>query len=99
VLVGRGADQLHVHVHDLARLLHAAFEDVRDAQLARDLRQIVRAARIVLRGGARDHLERADLRQAREDLVLDARGEVAVGFLVGEIFKRQHRDGLLVDRA
>lgn len=39
--VGRGVDQLHIHAHGVSRLLHAAFDDVRHTELARDLRDIV----------------------------------------------------------
>ena len=35
--VGRGLDQLHVDPHLVVGFLHAAFEDVRHAELLRDL--------------------------------------------------------------
>ena len=41
---------------------------------------------------ARNNFERADFRQAREDLVLDALGEERVLLVAAQIFKRQHRD-------
>src|SRR5438477_12394065 len=45
-------------------------------------------------GVARNNFERADFRQAREDLILDALGEERVLLVAAEIFKRQHRNRL-----
>src|SRR5882724_6447517 len=45
-------------------------------------------------GGARNDFERADFRQARKDLVLDAFGEERVLLIAAAIFKRQDRDRL-----
>ena len=46
---------------------------------------------------ARNNFERADFRQAREDLVLDAFGEVGVVRIVAQIVERQHCDGFIDD--
>ena len=54
-------DQLHVHPHRITALLHAAFQNVGDAKLPGDLRQIFRRAFIMLRGSARDNFQIGDL--------------------------------------
>ena len=59
-VIGR-FDQLHVHAHDLAALLHASFQDVGDAELLCDLGQVVRRAFVMLRGSPRDYLQVRDL--------------------------------------
>ena len=56
-----GLDELHVHAHGVAALLHASFQDVGDAQLPCDLGQIFRRAFVMLRRCARDHLQIGDL--------------------------------------
>src|SRR5439155_24662795 len=50
--VSEGVDKLHIHANLIIRFLHASFEDVRDAELLRDLGKIVRCAFEVLRRGA-----------------------------------------------
>ena len=40
MIVGRGLDQLHVDVHRVAGFLHAAFQDLRHAQLLRDFSRL-----------------------------------------------------------
>ena len=47
--IGRRLDQLDVDAHLVRRTLHATFEDVRDAQLPRDFRQVIRRTLEVLR--------------------------------------------------
>ena len=42
VRVGAGVDELGGHAHLVARAPHAAFEDVRDAELRGDLAQVAR---------------------------------------------------------
>jgi hypothetical protein len=39
------ADQLHVHAHGVATLLHASFKDVRNTKLLGDLGEIPRQRR------------------------------------------------------
>ena len=55
-------DQLHIDAHRIAALLHAAFQNVGNAKLLGDLRQVFRRALVVLRGGTRDDLKIGDLR-------------------------------------
>ena len=82
VFIGRGLDQLHVDVHQLAGLLHAAFENIRDAELLRDFRQVSGLALILLSRGARNHLQRTDLRESGEDFVLNAGRKERVRFVL-----------------
>ena len=53
----------------------------------RDLRQVSRRAFVVLSRSARDHFQIGDLRQARQDFVLDAVGKVGVGFVLAQVFE------------
>ena len=53
----------------------------------------------MLRRCARDDFQIGDLGQARQDFILDAIGEVSVGFVLAQIFKRQHRDALFGNAA
>ncbi len=47
--------------------MHAAFQDVRDVELLRDLAEIARRTLEALRRGARDDFQIGDLGQASED--------------------------------
>ena len=58
----RRFDQLHVHAHGIAALLHAAFQDVSYAKLPGDLRQVFRRALVMLRRCTRDDFQVSDLR-------------------------------------
>ena len=77
--VGRCVDQLDGDAHAVARALHAAFEDLRHAELLR--RSLSWAASC--RGTARRTCAQitfkcADLRELRQDVVVDAIGEEGV---------------------
>jgi hypothetical protein len=48
VCVSTGVDQLRVHAHFAAGALHTAFEQVRDAELLRDLAQVSHDSGFVL---------------------------------------------------
>ncbi len=96
---GAGVDQLGIHPHLAGDPLHAALEQVRDAELLRDLAQIARCPGFVLHhAGAADHFEVRDLRQVGQDFVLHAVGEKRVLLVVAQVFKRQHGDALGRDR-
>ena len=47
--IGAGVDQLRVHPHLPAGALHAAFEQMRDAELLADLAQVARGGGIASR--------------------------------------------------
>src|SRR3546814_11002007 len=80
---------LHRNQDVVADLLHAAFDDMRHAQFPRDLLQVFRVARVLLRRGARDYLQVTDVGQPGQDQVLHAGDEVLVVRVAGEGFERQ----------
>src|SRR3954447_11150283 len=47
----------------------------------------------MLRGSARDHLQVGNLRQARQNLVLDSFGKVGIGPFLTPVFERQNGNG------
>ena len=81
MFVSSCANKLHIDVHLISRFLDTAFENVCDAKLMRDLGQIPRAGGVLLRRVVRDDLECADFCQSCQDLVLNADGEIGVGFI------------------
>ena len=90
----RGFNQLHVYAHRVSTFLHAAFQNVGNAKLFGDLRQIFRGAFIMLRGCTRDYLEIAYLGQARQDFILNTFRKIRIRLVFAQILKRQHRDAL-----
>ncbi len=87
-----GLDQLHVDVHPVAGLLHAAFEHIAYAQLARDLRQIFRSAAIARGGSARNDAEPANSRKRGDDFILNTLRKKCVLLVRAEVLERQHCD-------
>ena len=97
MLVGGGADHLHIHVHGVGDFLHAAFDDIGDAELLADLAQIVRRAFVLLGRRSGDHLQVGYLREAGEDFVLNSFREIGVLLFIAEVFEGQDSDRLLRD--
>ena len=60
-------------------------------------RKIVRRTLEMLRRGARDDFQVGDLRQARQDFVLHAFGEISVRLVLAQILERQNRDRFCAD--
>lgn len=96
VLVGFRIDQLRIDAHAFVDLLHAAFEHVRNAQFAGDLAQIFLRIAALHHRGTRNHLERPDLDQLGQQIVVHAVHEGICFGVVREILERQHRDGMIV---
>ena len=92
VLVVQRVDELHIHVHAVAGLLHAPFEDRRDAERFADFPHVYFFVAIWGHRGARDHFQVADLREVCENVVLDAVGEVGVLLVVAAVFEGQDSD-------
>ncbi len=92
VSVSRSFDQLHINSHLIGRTLYAAFQNIRDAQLLGDLKQVIRRAFETLRGGARNYFQISNLRQPREDLLLNAIGKVSVVRIAAQVFEWKNRD-------
>ena len=59
-IIGR-FNQLHVHAHGVAALLHASFQNVSDAKLPSDLGQVFRSTFVILCRSSRNHLQIGDL--------------------------------------
>lgn len=90
-------DQLHTHTHPIPFLIHphAPLQNGGRAQRFPDLADVMPVAAIPHDGRARNHFQIADLGEARQDIVLDAVGEIGVGFVVAVILKREHGDRLI----
>ena len=71
--------------------MHAAFEQVSDPKLLRDLWQVAFVLK-TLRGTTRDYFEVRDLGQAGQDFVLDAFDEVSIIGIATEIVEREDRN-------
>ena len=97
MLVGGGTDQLDIDVHGIGDLLYAALKDVGRAQLFADVAQIIRRALIFLRRRARDYFEGSNLRQARQNFVLNTLGKISIRFVVAQIIERQNGNALARD--
>src|SRR5947207_9209710 len=87
-----GIDELDIDAHLIARFLDGAFEDIRDAELLRDLRNVIARTLESLCRCARDDLEVTDSREPGQNFLLNAVGEILVGFVLTEIFKRKDGD-------
>ena len=97
VAVGLGVDQLHGDADALARLAHAALDDVLHAELARDLLHVDRLALVLERRVARDHEQLAEARQLGDDVLGDAVGEEFLLGIAAHVVERQDGDRRLVD--
>ena len=87
-----GLDQLHIDVHAIAGLLHAAFEHIADVQLARDLRQIFRGTAVARGGSPRNDAQPADPRERGDDFILNTLREKGVFLVRAEVLEWQHSD-------
>ena len=85
-------DQLHVNANTIPGTAHAAFQNVGNTERLPDLAQILRLAAERHDRCARNYFQVADLRQVRQNIVLNSVGEVSVLLIVAQIFKRKHRD-------
>src|SRR4029079_10057876 len=93
--VRRRLYQLHGDSDRVTAFLDGTFEDVGDPELTRYFRKIFRRAFVMLRRCPRNDFQIGHLSQARQDLVLNAIGEISIGLFFAAIFKRQHRDAFL----
>ena len=92
------SDQLRVHADLIARLLHAAFQNISYTELLRDLRQVRWCTLVSLGRRSRDDFQVRDFRQAGENFFLNAIGEIrGVGF-AAEIREGQNGDRFVIDR-
>jgi hypothetical protein len=90
-LVHSCGDELHRDAHALADEQRRALEDRVHAQLARDLGQRPGHALVLHRRRARDHAERLEARELRDQRLGHAVGEVLLRGVVRDVVERQHR--------
>ena len=93
MLVGTGVDQLGRDAQPVAGFAHGALEDVRDVQLAGNLRQLNVLALVRKRGAAGGHLQRRDLGEEVQQLFGQAVGEIFLILRLAHVHEGQHRDG------
>jgi hypothetical protein len=100
VPVGFGIDQLHGYAHPVARLAHAAFDHVLDAEFGRHVLNPDRPVLVDEGRVARDHEQVAKPRELGDDVFGQAVGEELLLGLAAHVDERQHCDrGLVGDCA
>ena len=93
VAIGLGVDELRDDAHAIAGATYAAVEQRGGAERRADLAQALRALLERHDRVARDHLERADLGEMRDDVLGDAVGEVLVLRIGAQVAEGKHGDG------
>ena len=93
---GRRIDHLGGHAHAVARLAHAAFEHIADAELAADLLHVDGAVLVNQGGVSRDDEQPLDARKARDDVVDHPVGEIVLSRIAAQIGEGQDRHGGLL---
>ena len=92
VCIGLRVDELRVHPHAIADASHRAFQNMRDPERLPDLAQISHPFFILPHRRATNHFQVRYLRQARQDIVVHAVGEIGVIRIVAQVFEWQNRD-------
>src|SRR6266542_3391977 len=90
-------NKLDINVRAIARLLHTAFQDIGDAQLARDFEQINRGASLTSCGGARDDSQPTNFRERGNDFVLNSLRKKGIFFVGAQILEWQDGDRFALD--
>src|SRR6266496_4037987 len=88
-------NQLNVYPHFVSSPLHAAFEYSSYAQFASRCLQVFWLALVFGCGRTRDHLQIADASEFRQDLILNAIGEVSIVWVTAQIVEWENRDAFL----
>src|SRR6266404_623569 len=91
--IGQGVEQLHINVHLVVGFLHAAFENIGNSKLTRDLTQVFGSAFVALSRAARNYFQVRNLCESRNNFVLDTSRKVLVVRIAAEIAKRQDSNG------
>src|SRR5262245_48821095 len=90
-------DQLDVHDDAVSLAPYTAFENIGNVKFLSDFAQIARGIASVLHHRrATDDLQVPDLRETREDVVLDPVRKKCIAFLVTEVFERKYGYALLL---
>src|ERR1043166_10167943 len=95
--IGESINELYVDTHLVVRLLHAAFKDVRDAELTRDVWQIRWCAFEALRRCPRNDFQVCNLCQTRDHFVLTTFGKIRGGFIFAQAVEGKDGDRFLRD--
>src|SRR6185437_16334545 len=85
-------DELSGDADAVARLAHAAFEHIAYAELAPDALDVDGLALVDEARIARDHEQPADAREAGDDILDHAVGEILLFGIAAEILEGQHGD-------
>ena len=89
-----GMDQLRLDAHGVAEAVHAALENVVDAQRLADAAQVFRAVLVGEGGTLAGDAKLAGARECRDDLDCQAVAERIVVAIGAEIAERQDGDGI-----
>ena len=93
VVAAFGVDELGGDSDAIARLAHAAFQDITNAEVGRHLAHIGRLALVGEGGVARDDEQTGHRGQQRDDVLGHAVGEILLFGVAAHIVERQHGDG------
>ena len=93
VAAGRQVVELRGDAHAVARLAHAAFQDIGDAELRADLLHTDGLAFVDEGRIARDHQEPAQPGERGDDVLADAVGEILLLRIAAHVVEGEHRDG------
>src|SRR4030095_14996232 len=85
-------DEVHADADCVASFLNATLKNVCHTKLLRDLGEVARFALLLLRRSARNDFQVRDLRESREDFLLNTIRKISVGFVLAKVCKGQHRD-------
>src|SRR6266536_86042 len=84
--------QLNVYPHFVSSLLHAAFQHSGDAEFASHCLRVFWRAFVFGCRFSRDNLQVADSSELRQDLILNAVGEVGIVWVTAQIVEWENRD-------
>ena len=93
-----GIDELDMDSHPIAGFAHRAFDNIRNTELAGDLRNVIRGILETLCRRPRDDFQISDPRKSGQDFLLNTIGKISVRFIFTEIFKRQDGNGFAQNR-
>ena len=95
VRVRASVDQLRVDPDPVTDAAHRPLEHMSNAKSGSDLAQIAGTTAILPNGGATDHFQVGHLGQVRQNVVLNAIGEIRVGLIVTQVFERKNGDAFV----
>jgi hypothetical protein len=90
--VGPGVDKLNVDAHPVAGAADGSLQNMGHTQRVTDLAQVPHARLVLAHRSPADHFQVRDLGQIRQDIVLDAVGEIFVLLAVTQVLEGQNGD-------